>query len=430
MSNITSLGFSPQHYIPFPDVGFAPDSWFDTEYMELDFGESVGRPNENALLHSQVLTPLFQAGWVVESVSSGGSDGVWKKVAKSTKTTTKESAENLKGSSNANVNQRGDSTAEQAGSSEAKTHIVNKFDLAKKASLRERAREGDVVGNLTSSSIGENEYSDKESRKENSSRETQSSEESVGEEVVENDGDPYWSAWCKLKLARRRLQADALLREMMNSLSSAYNEGREIDASRYDEIVDLYALMIANTEQDLAGLSLDVNSLKPLIDEILDYCKQALEDFKAQAGNIPEDWMQSRIDEINRKFDALISKARSQMISAGTYNGTIWTSVESGYERDRQLALNDLKDEMVTLKVDVYGKIANITAEVGQAILAAATRFAELQKLALSPIDLRNNLALKLLDFMATRENPYPSNTEISAIADRLGSIDGAVIKP
>lgn len=429
MSNITSLGIAPNHYVAFPDVGFAPDSWFETEYMELDFGESVGRPNENALLHSQVLAPLFQDGWIVESVSNGGSEGEWKKVSKSTKSSKKSGAESLEGSASASISQRGDSKAEQSATSDAKSHIVNKFDLAKKASLRERAREGDVEGHLESSSEGENEYNDKESRSEKNTRTGESSETAEDTETVENGGDPYWSAWQRLKLARRKLQADALLKEMMSSLASAYNEGRNIDASRYDEIVDLYALMIANTEKDLAALSFDMTSLKPLIDEILDYCKEALDEFKAQAGNIPEEWMQSRIDEINRKFDAIISKARSQMISAGTYNGTIWRSVESGYERDRQSALNDLKDESVMLKIDAYGKIASITTDIGKAILEAATRFADLQKLALSPIDLRNSLALKLLDFMATRENPYPTNTEIGAIADRLGTIDGAVVK-
>ena len=42
--------------IPAVEEVLSASAWFKDEEMELDFGEYVGRPSENALMHTSLLT--------------------------------------------------------------------------------------------------------------------------------------------------------------------------------------------------------------------------------------------------------------------------------------------------------------------------------------------------------------------------------------
>lgn len=224
------------------------------------------------------------------------------------------------------------------------------------------------------------------------------------------------------------MQTELVLKDMIAQFTRAYNEGRQINDERYDELVALYALMLSRTEDEAnAFAGLNVDDFKPLAKLVTDEIKKAIEEYKSAVGNLPEDWMQSRIDEINRKFDALLAEAKSKMVSAGTYNSTVWPTTASGIERDRQIALNDLKDEMVTTKVDVYGKIASMTADVGKNLLDCEIKILEMQnKMMLGPTEMRNQVFKWMLDFMERREDDYPGLESIAQIAERLGYSDGA----
>ena len=126
-------------------------------------------------------------------------------------------------------------------------------------------------------------------------------------------------------------------------------------------------------------------------------------------------------------LDALLSEAQAKMITAGTYNSTVWPTTASGIERDRQKALNDLKDEMVTLKVDVYGKIASVTADIGKQLLDCEIRIIEaMQKMLVGPTELRNTVFKWMLDFMERRDDDHPSLESLVTVSEKLGYAEGA----
>jgi len=134
----------------------------------------------------------------------------------------------------------------------------------------------------------------------------------------------------------------------------------------------------------------------------------------------------SRIDEVNRKFDALVAQAKSKMVSEGTYNSTVWPTTVSGIERDRQIALNDLKDDMVTTKIDVLGKIAAMKADIVQKLLDCEIRIIEAQqKMLLGPTEIRNTVFKWMLEFMERREDDYPGREQLATIASQLGYAEG-----
>ena len=392
---------------PIPESIKQVSKWFKTETVELNFGEYVGRPDANITAHREMLTWYFSQGWYVDAVLSSHEGGKWVSVA------TASSAQ--RGSSNSKSNSSNESNAESNGTGKTK---ASDYITATSAE-----------GGVSSVVLGTETTSNSSGRNSGSATATgEASSESNGTSVTEQDGGPYWFAYQRIRLKRRKMQSEAVLQDMITSFTKAYNEGREINNERYDELVALYAMMLSRTEDEanaFGGLSAD--DFKPLADAVVGAVKDALENFKGSVGDLPADWMKSRIDDINRKFDALVGQAKAKMVSEGTYNSTVWPTTLSGIERDRQYALNALKDDMVTAKIDAYGKIASITGDIGGKLLDCEIRIIEAQqKMLLGPTEVRNTVFKWMLDFMERRDDDYPGLDQLVTIADRLGYGDGA----
>lgn len=386
----------PLEYItdrdPIPEEVMDSSSWFKTETMELDVGEYVGRPQAAALFHTSFIMPLLAEGWYIDAVLDKGEGGTW------TSSATAQAQQNSSAQSSSSATSSSDSSASSSATSETYTLGGGKSSGSSSGRTSGSSRSSGTAGNSGSSTT-----------------------------TTTQDGGPWWYSYTKLRMKRRKMQSELVLKDMIASFTKAYNEGRQINDERYDELVALYALMLSRTEDEanaFGGLSAD--DFKPLADAVIAACKDALEKYGAAADNIPADWLQSRIDEINRKFDALVAQAKSDMISKGTYNSTVWPTTMSGIERDRQIALNDLKDETVTLKVDVLGKIAAMKADIGQKLLDCEIRIIEAQqKMLLGPTEIRNTVFKWMLDFMERREDDYPGLEHLATIASQLGYAEG-----
>ena len=427
--------------IPEIESVISASSWFKDEEMTLDFGEYVGRPSENALMHTSLLTYFFANGWKIKSVDKRFAEGQWESVATS--------------SSTSQVSSTSDTSASSSASGENNSN----------SSISEN---GDVYGNSTTSSSGESESEGK-----TASMGTTQSTATTG-------GAPYWFAYQTITLTRRKMQSELVLNDMIKSFTKAYNEGRQTNNARYDELVALYALMLSRTEDEANRIPLD--SLKPddlialgdelassfsdengiKLEEIRPIYDAALENIRAaitalkDAVTIPANWLKSREDDINLKFDNEKSKINSTMIANGTFATSAWANIISGVERDRHYALNNLADIMVTLKVDTYGKIATLTADsegklldavaklvgietsladlkvriadIRARLMESAARILEaLQKNQIGLTELRNTVHKWMFDFMERREDDYPGLEQLATIADKLGYSDGAV---
>ena len=389
---MTIQPISPLEYItdrdPIPEEVMDTSSWFKNETMELEVGEYVGRPNEAALFHTSFIMPLLAEGWYIDAYLERGSGGTWKSAAKA------KASQNGRSSSVSSARSSTSSSASSSATSETYT-----------------LGGGSTKGSSSGRSDG--------STNSNGSGSTSGSSETT----TEQDGGPWWYSYQKLRLKRRKMQSELVLKDMIASFTKAYNEGRQINDERYDELVALYALMLSRTEDEANASTED---FKPLADAVVAACKDALEKYGASVENLPADWMQSRIDEVNRKFDALVAQAKSKMVSEGTYNSTVWPTTVSGIERDRQIALNGLKDDMVTTKIDVLGKIAAMKADIGQKLLDCEIRIIEAQqKMLLGPTEVRNTVFKWMLDFMERRDDDYPGLEQLATIASQLGYAEG-----
>ena len=269
----------------------------------------------------------------------------------------------------------------------------------------------------------------------NSNTNETSSETSTGtqtdtETVSADESDPYWCAWQKIRLERRRMQAELVLQSMVDTFVANFNEGRKINVDRYEELVALYALMVSQTQDDAANIDLDSIDFEPLFDEVKAAITEKLSEYQSVADQIPSDWLESRKADINLKFDNLVGEARAKMVSDGTYNGTVWPSVLAGIEHQRSHALDALKDESVTLKLSAYGDIAKTTAALyGQMIDAQVRVFEALKSKKTTPITLRNEVLKWMYDFMERRTDDHVKIEELATLVEQMG-YDGGIVAP
>ena len=265
---------------------------------------------------------------------------------------------------------------------------------------------------------------------EEQSQETSSGTQEDEETVSADETDPYWCAWQKIRLERRRMQAELVLQSMVDTFVANFNEGRKINVDRYEELVALYALMVSQTQDDAANIDLDSIDFEPLFDEVKAAIKEKLSEYQSVADQIPSDWLESRKADINLKFDNLIGEARAKMVSDGTYNGTIWPSVLAGIEHQRSHSLDALKDESVTLKLSAYGDIAKTTAALyGQMIDAQVRVFEALKSKKTTPIALRNEVLKWMYDFMERRTDDHVKIEELATLVEQMG-YDGGIVAP
>ena len=435
---------NPLEYItdrdPIPETVMDSSAWFKTETIEINVGEWSGRPTKEIMLRTSMLNYYFANGWYISEVLDSREGGKWITAATARAMNHATSNSVASSSSSSNGTSQTLPAATQTDYPSSTTHypqttsrsVVNAPDGEHSLGPTTTITTNDgysvttpgrtVKTSPTSPGTGTSNA--------NGSTSSQGASDSTGssESKVETEGTPWWYAYQRLRLKRRKMQSELVLKDMIASFTKAYNEGRQINDERYDELVALYSIMLSRTEDEanaFAGLNAD--DFKPLADAVVAACRDAMEKYGAAADGIPDDWMQSRIDEINRKFDALLSKARTDLVDKGLYNSTIWPTTASGIERDRQIALNDLKDEMVTMKVDVYGKIAAMKADIGQKLLDCEIRIIEAQqKMLLGPTEVRNTVFKWMLEFMERREDDYPGLDQLATIAEKLGYAEGS----
>lgn len=397
---LPSLAISPKSYRPAQESSPYIAGFYETEHQTLTFGEYTGRPSDFIDLHKSDLVYLLSEGWKVESVLSSGQGGKWTVEARSV--SEQKGIEKQTGSSN-------------SGSSGG------------------------------SSDDGENSSSQ-------SGGHTESTGESVsaGTGVTANtqEGGPYWYAWSKVRLVRKKLRGDRVTDYLMDRLTAAYNEGRNLNSDRYDEIARVFASMLSSTQgmvngaddgQTIAsGFSSIENTLVERMRAIALPSIEEVEDITARVDARVAQWLSARESEINREFNAKIEQAKSQMVSNGTYNSVVWPSVVAGVERERQNALSNLssaigeletsiaqiksnafsqKMQRVELAQKVEADIADIRSKLKE---SRAKVISEVVSNKINLTEVRNKAAQALATFMESREDDYPDLETILEVVTRL----------
>lgn len=229
---------------------------------------------------------------------------------------------------------------------------------------------------------------------------------------------------------RTRMAPKAVLKDMVSEFTKAYNEGRRINDQRYDELVHLYAAMVNDTQDQLATFDFSEADYRPLIDQILDGIRDAAASYDQKADAILDGYGDGAIAEINERFDELISQAKSDLVSRGLYNSTIYFSVIAEYERQRAIALAEARDKNARTALDVIGKAVDVRASIAGAVLGVIERMVAIKNNLVTPLKLRNDAFLAMLSFMERRTDDYPSASDLAQIVTKVGYANGGYIMP
>lgn len=399
---IPGLNTSPKSYRPSQESAPSIYSFYKREYMTLTFGEYVGRPSDFIDFHKSDLVYFLSDGWKVDGVLANGEGGKWTVEAKSV------SAQQGKGSQSS----KSESTSESGS--------VDGDDVAGSTGT------GTTTASGSSATAG------------------------VGATANAQEGGPYWFAWSKIRLVRKRLQGDEVTDYLMQRLTAAYNEGRRINSDRYDEICRIFASMLSSTQTVASGsdVGVDIASGFYGIEQTLIERMRAIalpsveevEDITARVDARVAQWLASRTEDINRQFDARLEQTKLQMTANGTYNSVVWPTVAAGIERERQYALNNLSASLADLessvaqiktsateqkmrRVELARSMETAIAEMRSNLKSARVRvISEVVNNKVNLTKLRNDVAVAMAGFMERRDDAYPDIETILETVTRLGN--------
>jgi hypothetical protein len=243
--------------------------------------------------------------------------------------------------------------------------------------------------------------------------------------VVQHSGIGYHTA--KVRLKRRKLQAERCLQSMITEFTNAYNEGRSINDSRYDELVQLYNVMLDKSETEMAATDAVASGYNTVIDSIIAKLGTDFTTHEGVVTGLLDDYGDSLRDEINTRFDNELSKAEQALVDRGMYNTTVWTSVSAGIETQRTKALTDLEDKIADKTLANQDRLHALRINMRNGMMDAHFKLLEKKQAnAYKPLEFRNAIFKFMLDFMERRTDDYPGIDGLANIAAQLGFSEGA----
>jgi len=233
----------------------------------------------------------------------------------------------------------------------------------------------------------------------------------------------------KYSMSRRKLQAERVLQSMITEFTDAYNEGRQINNKRYDELVAIYNVTLDRSQDELNLIEAADGPYELLFEAILSSMGTDFSGYEADVDGALDDYGDSMRLQINTRFDNELAKARSELVTRGMYNTTIWTCASAGIERERTLALTDLEDKLTKDQLALKDRVYTLKADFRAKTLAARDRLrTQLGDGATARLNLRNQILLAMLNFMERRTDDYPGIDGLANIAAQLGYSEGAAV--
>lgn len=223
-------------------------------------------------------------------------------------------------------------------------------------------------------------------------------------------------------LRRRKLQSERVLNDLIRQFTGAYNEGRSINDQRYDEIVEIYNVMLGKTEDAITlteGAGYDYTAE---IEALIGLFETDFDAYKAEVDGLLDDYGAPRLADINIRFDNELAKQRQALIERGMNNATVWAAVSAGIERERERALTDAEDKIVDRKILNKTKIHEFRVDFRNRTMTAYERLMALKRdNKLTPIKYRNDVLQAMLTFMERRSDEYPGLDGLAGTIAQLG---------
>ena len=229
----------------------------------------------------------------------------------------------------------------------------------------------------------------------------------------------YYTWW----LSRRVISGEKVLAAMVEDYSTAYNEGRDLNDSRYDDIVLLFSTVADKMQDELISLDAKEVTYEGLIETLITAIGTDFTSHDTEVSGDLDDYGTSHVSRINTQYDSLLSKAQNDLVSRGMYNSTTWASASAGVERERAVALNDFNDKLIVQQLGLSERLYAAKTQMRDRVYQARDRlFATVHTSAMAREDMREKIITVLCTFMERRTDSYPDLTAVGNAAAELGA--------
>lgn len=228
----------------------------------------------------------------------------------------------------------------------------------------------------------------------------------------------------RAKFKRVRINPRVLLKHMIGEFTKGYNEGRRLNDQRYDELVKLYAALAVKTQEDANRVSLSGFDFSPLVEQMVRGILALPDDYGRKVDAVVATIGGGGELAINERFDELVAKAKSDLVSRGLWNSTLYAATIAEIERQRAIALDEARAKNASLKLSALDAAASLRTKLADAILSLVERQTY------KPAELRFNALKAMFDFMERRTDDYPGLAEIAGIVKQIGYADGGTLVP
>lgn len=223
-------------------------------------------------------------------------------------------------------------------------------------------------------------------------------------------------------LRRRKFRPDKALKALISDFTTAYNEGREINDQRYDEIVAIYNVMLDKSEDYLTTIESENNGYDDLLDALITNLESDYDDHAEDVGDDLDDYGDAQRTRIETQFDNELAAARQDLVNRGMYNSTVWASISAGIAQKESDALTELEDKIIRLQLDNKNHLYAAKVDMRKNVLAARDRKIQAAKEGkLSYLQQRNEILIAMLNFMERRNDDYPGLQNLGQLATQLG---------
>ena len=224
-------------------------------------------------------------------------------------------------------------------------------------------------------------------------------------------------------LQRRVLEPEKVLRALVKSYTTAYNDGRQLNDQRYDDILVLFTQILDKTEDSFNTLEAADDVYEDLVETLVSAISTDHATYAADVDGDLDEWGTSLLEEINARFDAELGKAQQALVDRGMYSGSMWTTISAGVERERTRSLNEANDRIEQRQLELKHKVQAEKVSVQQRVLAARDRLrVYLREAKDRQVAVRNQVAEALGRLVEARTDSYPDMAAIGRLAGQLGA--------
>ena len=251
---------------------------------------------------------------------------------------------------------------------------------------------------------------------------------------------PYYT------LTKQVFSQIAVLQDILNRYTVAYNDARWANTGRYSDVIDNWTLMLANTEDYHADQTDDQNAhnveyignLNTYMDEVDGLIDDNLTTLEANTALFLDGLGATEVARITEQFAASLSEQIQGLIDRGLYSSAVAADITERNTRDRDEQLQKLYDSLNREKLDNSHKIADhkhrgIGEKMGEFQLQLQTQrdvHESNMKLMSYFLAERNQMLVGLYGFVERREDTGPTFNDLTSVLVGLGDSGAGWVSP